>query len=603
MSVRSRFPSPYTMECAPEAKGWQSYFPYYSTFQKVHQTTEENRFWYCDAQHWPTVISPFDWIAAEFAYKTLSQFNSRHYIVPPANGLDYRVHNGYFYVNPVAVDPKLIAGRVPKFMERAGYYFQNWPTLLENWHRKMRAAIADIGTVEFNALPDEVPIDWIREGRGLDPTTELLENYEKSIQLTYRVWQYHFEFLNLGYAAYLDFFSFCKEQFPGIPDQAVARMVQGIEVDLFRPDDELKKLARLAIALGVDSALLNGGNVEEALAAVGKRPKGAEWLKAWNEAQDPWFNFTSGNGFFSSDKYWIEHLDIPMGYLRDYIRRAKNNEKIERPTAEIAAERDRITSEYAATLQTDHRDIFQQKLGLARTVFPYVENHNFYVEHWFMGVFWRKMRELSRLLSDAGFWPQVSDMFLLNRNEVRDCLFDYCNAWAVGVEPIGPKYWEAEIQRRRKIFSALAACPPQPAFNEPPESITEPFTIMLFGITSESVSAWLSGKSDSKTLIGMAASPGRVEGPARVIRSPEELDQVLEGEILVAPVTAPSWAPVFCRIKATVTDIGGIMSHAAIVCREYGLPAVTATGSASTTIKNGQMLRVDGHSGEVTILS
>ena len=73
-------------------------------------------------------------------------------------------------------------------------------------------------------------------------------------------------------------------------------------------------------------------------------------------------------------------------------------------------------------------------------------------------------------------------------------------------------------------------------------------------------------------------------------------------EILVAPVTAPSWGPIFGKIKATVTDIGGMMSHAAIVCREYGLPAVTGTGSASTTIKTGQRLRVDGTKGTVQIL-
>src|SRR5262249_18738781 len=152
-----------------------------------------------------------------------------------------------------------------------------------------------------------------------------------------------------------------------------------------------------------------------------------------------------------------------MGYLRDYIRRAKNNETIERPKAEIAAERDRITSEYAATLQADHRDIFQNKLGLARTVFPYVENHNFYVEHWYMGVFWRKMRALSRLLRDGVLWRNVADMFLQKRNEGRDCFFNYCNAWAVGVDPIGPKYWEAEIKSRRKIFPPPAAPPPQPA--------------------------------------------------------------------------------------------------------------------------------------------
>ena len=101
----------------------------------------------------------------------------------------------------------------------------------------------------------------------------------------------------------------------------------------------------------------------------------------------------------------------------------------------------------------------------------------------------------------------------------------------------------------------------------------------------------------------MAASPGIAEGPARVISSADQLSDVREGEILVAPVTAPSWGPIFGKIRATVTDIGGMMSHAAIVCREYGMPAVTGTGTASSEIRTGQMLRVDGNSGTVTILN
>jgi pyruvate,water dikinase len=100
----------------------------------------------------------------------------------------------------------------------------------------------------------------------------------------------------------------------------------------------------------------------------------------------------------------------------------------------------------------------------------------------------------------------------------------------------------------------------------------------------------------------MAASAGVVEGLARVITSADQLQSVEEGEILVAPITAPSWGPIFGKIKATVTDIGGMMSHAAIVCREYGLPAVTGTGRASTTIRTGQRIRVDGSAGRVEIL-
>jgi len=100
----------------------------------------------------------------------------------------------------------------------------------------------------------------------------------------------------------------------------------------------------------------------------------------------------------------------------------------------------------------------------------------------------------------------------------------------------------------------------------------------------------------------MAASSGIAEGPARVISSSDQLSEVQVGDILVAPVTAPSWGPIFGKIRATVTDIGGMMSHAAIVCREYGMPAVTGTGTASAEITTGQWLRVDGNTGRVTII-
>ena len=127
---------------------------------------------------------------------------------------------------------------------------------------------------------------------------------------------------------------------------------------------------------------------------------------------------------------------------------------------------------------------------------------------------------------------------------------------------------------------------------------------MLWGITTEQVESWLSAGDEGSEghLKGMAASPGQVEGRARVILDADDLSQIQPGEILVATVTAPSWGPIFGRIGAAVTDIGGMMSHAAIVCREYALPAVTGTGSASAVIKTGQLLRVDGTKGTVEIV-
>ena len=597
------FPSPYSLKTPKGAEGWQDLYPYYLVFQDNQRKAEEAKFWFCDSQHWPNVFKPFEVIGVEFASRCLGAYNTRHYIVPPANGIDFRIHMGYNYFSPVGVAPELIPDRVPHFLERAGHYFQNWGELLENWKKKVLKNIEEIDAINFEVLPDMVPLEDIKNGVGMDPSVKMFEDYDRLINLVYRNWEHHFEFLNLGYVAYLDFFMFCKEAFPGIPDLAIAKMVMGVDSVLFRPDDELKDLADLAVKLGLTAQFAGHQSAEKTLAAVAAAPKGAEWIAAFEKAQDPWFNYTVGNGFYGTDVYWRDNLDLPVGYIADYVERAAKGEQLHRPKDALIAERDRIAGEYAEALSGEAMETFQGKLGLARAVYPYVEDHNFYIEHWTMGVFWRKVRQLGQLLADQGFWANAEDILYIDRNRVREVLFDYASAWAVGTEPIGPSYWPAEIARRTKIINALAQNRPAPAFNEPPAEISEPFTVMLWGITTEQVQQWLGADSGNKNeLKGMAASGGVVEGKARVIFSPDQLGELEQGEILVAPVTAPSWGPVFGKISATVTDIGGMMSHAAIVCREYGLPAVTGTGSASTTIKTGMTLRVDGTNGTVEII-
>jgi pyruvate,water dikinase len=598
----SVFPSPYEISAPKGAEDWQEMYPYYMRFQPDKRKEDEDKFWFCNNQHWPVPLRPFDMIMLEYSQKTLGQYNTRHLLIPPANGIECKMINGYVYMSMVPVAPQDIEARVPHFMERAGHYFSNWTDLLEAWEKKVRGAIAELETVQFETLPDMVPLDWIKEGRGTDNASELLENFDKALTVFHRVWQYHFEFLNLGYAAYVDFFGFVKEQFPSVPDQAIAKMVQGVDSILFRPDDELKKLSQMAVVLDI-TEMFKSGDVTSVLAAVAKAPKGQEWLDAWEAAQDPWFNFSTGSGLLSTDKRWNDDLNIPLDYIREYIDRLVAGEDILRPTERLQTERDRMTTEYRELMDEDMQEVFDGKLGLARTVFPYVEDHNFFIEHWSMGVFWRKMRELSKVLSQAGFWPDEDGMFFVKRSELREILWDYCNAWASGIPVAGDSIWPAVVDKRRKMLDVLGNETPAPALNNPPEEITEPFTIMLWGITSEAIERWAgSQNSDDTGLTGMAASPGVVEGIARVLRDPDQLKELKQGEILVAPVTAPSWAPVFGKIGAAVTDIGGIMSHAAIVCREYGLPAVTGTGFASARIKTGMKLRVDGNKGTVTVI-
>ena len=100
-------------------------------------------------------------------------------------------------------------------------------------------------------LPEFEPIEHVHAGRGIASNHYLLDTYQKTLEGYFRMWQHHFEFLLLGYGAYLTFFDFCKKAFPEISDQTVARMVAGMEAEIFRPDEELRRLARRAMELGV----------------------------------------------------------------------------------------------------------------------------------------------------------------------------------------------------------------------------------------------------------------------------------------------------------------------------------------------------------------
>ena len=105
--------------------------------------------------------------------------------------------------------------------------------------------------------------------------------------------------------------------------------------------------------------------------------------------------------------------------------------------------------------------------------------------------------------------------------------------------------------------------------------------------------------SDHALVSGVPASPGHATGLVRVIRSPDEFDQLQPGEILVAPLTAPAWTPLFTRAAAVVTDVGSAAAHASIIAREYGIPAVVGCGDATARLRTGMRVTVDGSTGNV----
>ncbi|MFI5612604.1 PEP-utilizing enzyme [Amycolatopsis sp. NPDC051903] len=605
--VASTFPGPFDLPAPEGAEGWESLYNWYHLFGEDRRKADEGKFWFQDALHHPYVLHPYDEIQCECWWQALGAMNTRVFAVPPAFGLEQRILNGRLYVSPVAAPADEIAGRAEEFGERAGHYYERWDEIYAEWKAKVAERIELLRGLRFDPLPEREPLSTVTEHIGHSAGFRWERDFGLMVTTMYETYQWHFEMLNIGYAAYLTFFQFCQNAFPGIGDQSVSRMVGGLHVELYRPDDELKRLAKEAERLGVGDTILAAAHLDAALAALSTTESGRTWAADWEATRDPWFHINSDPGHPGGDHRfgtWDDHLEIPFGAVRTYAQRLRQGEVIDRPTERVLAERERVTGEYRSLLNPADVAVFDELLALARKVFVYIEEHVLYIEHWMWAAFWGKSKELARSLTTMGVFDDPEDLFFLRRSEVAELIFDTVAAWSTGAPGRGRAYWTPIVAERRRIFAALEAWEPPPALGPPPEAVAEPLTVMLWGITTDSVAGWLadSEDEDSGTLRGVAGSPGVVEGPVRVVRSVAELAEVSDGEVLVCPATSPAWAPVFSRIAATVSDVGGIMSHTAIVCREYGLPAVVGTGRAVSTLRTGQRVRVDGDTGVVTVL-
>src|SRR3954451_6789404 len=450
-------------------------YPYYAVFDETRREQDEQRFWFWNSMHFPVPMPAFDVQCIDSPYQAVGSWQNRMFAVPPAMGIDYRVINGFIYIsgNPVT-DPEKIAERVEFFQRRASYYYENWAELYEKWKTKVRALIDEVTDLHVPDLPEYEPDEVMYDDSRNTAFINVLEAYQRTLRLGDLMWQAHFEFLLLGYGAYATFADHCKANLPDIPDQHIAQMVAGIDVLLFKPDAELRRLARLAIDTGVDGAFAEGRTPEEIEAELAESDAGKSWLEELERVKDPWFNMATGDGLYHYYRSWYDDPSIAYASVAGYVRALRAGEEAERPTDEVARERERLAREYGALLDDETRRAFAELLGLARMVFPYVEEHKFYCDYWFLTRWWNKVREFGALLARHGFLEDGEDVFQLGRHEVSSALDELLLTWATGGTALGPHHWPPIVARRRELLERLADWTPPPALGATPEAITDP---------------------------------------------------------------------------------------------------------------------------------
>ncbi len=342
---------------------------------------------------------------------------------------------------------------------------------------------------------------------------------------------------------------------------------------------DLWRLAALAHESSeVESLLLSETAWDRLHPALERTEHGRPFLASWDR-------FMTAHGHHGRGELelfnarWSERPDYILDLLRGYLRSVDRTDPLAHQQR-LAADRERLTAECRQKLgHPIRRWIFDWALRNSRKLAVDRENwKNEGVRH--IAAFRRLLLELGERLTERGTLRQRDDIFFLKIPEV---------------EPVASGTADfdiaARIAERRSEYERNCRLTPPPVVvgRFDPQKHRMPEVDMTESACGE--------------LKGTAVSPGIATGRARVILRTDDHQHIEAGEILVAPSTDPAWTPYFLPAAAVVMDLGGVLSHGAIIAREYGIPAVANVGTASRIIQTGQTIEVDGNRGTVRILS
>jgi len=246
------------------------------------------------------------------------------------------------------------------------------------------------------------------------------------------------------------------------------------------------------------------------------------------------------------------------------------------------------------------RERFERALARAERAYPVREDNEFFTVSAPLALLRYRVLEIGRRLAASGQLGRRDDAFFLTVEEARAALRD-------------GRAQRALVTRRRGERAFVEQHPgpatygkdpgPPPPLDALPAEARFTMTALLWYIDRifEAAPSSRAQQSGTRVLGGIAASPGRYTGPVRVVTDESDFGKLRPGDVLVCPVTSPVWSVLFPSVGALVTDTGGLLSHPAIIAREYAVPAVVATGNATALLRDGQVVTVDGGAGRIEV--
>ncbi len=554
-------------------------------------------YWQREASHFPQPLTPVFRVFLEWENDIWLKLAREHGMM--FDGVEFQEIGGWVYQRlrplggkdrkpPPAPLMWLLVRTVPQLRGRikvllaaqksdlAMQQLDHWHT---TWKTEQIATIALLRGVDLPSLSD----------------TALIDHAAEVAAFVHESGHRHFE-LTLPLATVAELYFFCEEKL-GWSDRQVVELLSGLSVASTEPARRLAELARMAserpaVRMAIDSGT---ADVHERLAAIDP-----EFIAAFDAYQHEFG--CRALRYEVVDPTLEEVPALTLGLIRDQLRRNYDPEveaSALRQKREAAVDRARRT---LLGRSPADRDEFERLLERAERYYPTREDNEFYTVSAPLALLRYAVLEYARRFHEYGLVDNADDVFfvewaelapaLRQRIDLRETVHRHKGERASVLENPGPASYGVDA----------GGPPPLGVF---PKAAANNIRMVLwatekvFGAEAqrENESAAAAGGSAIK---GVAAAPGTYTGPARVIMDETEFDKIQPGDVLVCPITSPVWSILFPSVGALVTDTGGILSHPAIISREYGIPAVVATGKATSTLKDGQLVTVDGSTGLVT---
>ena len=535
-------------------------------------TEDEGRFWQADPMHFPEPVTPI-------MESVLETFNDGFRLASMAYEMPITIKsrriNTYIYNTVLPMVP-------PEEMEARG----------KRAEANLKPAMGRLWELWSSELLPEFK-EFLAFWEAFDlrhaSMPALLAHLDETWDKLKRQWEIHFLVAFPFILAPSLFQEIYQELFEKDRGLDAYRLLQGFGNKTVEGDHALWALSRKALASPEVYRILTEKEIPEVVTALENSPEARDFLEEFRAYLE---EYGQRSDVFAEIGHpgWIEDPTTPIGNLKAFL--AQPDRDLPAELVALAEERESSIAQARADLKGYPQPVkeqFEFLLKAAQEGTIIQEDHNHWMDQ--RGIY--KVRlvllEFGRRFADAGMIEDSEDVVYLTDGELKE---------TASRLPQGDRR-EIVAQRRAKmnrfreihpppvLGTQLPGPPPDDPmgramgrfFSMPPQEPTEPGVIK-----------------------GNAGSPGKARGPARLVLSLAEAGKLQKGDILVAPSTMPAWTPLFGIASAVVTDAGGVLSHCAIVAREYNIPAVIGTGRATSSIQDGQMLEVDGDAGEVRIL-